>query len=55
MSATLDLAKQFISQASITPDDAGCQTILSDYLKDLDFKVEIMQFEEVTNLWLRRG
>jgi len=55
MSATLDLAKQLISQASVTPEDAGCQTILSDYLKAAKFKAEIMQFEDVTNLWLRRG
>ncbi len=55
MSATLDLAKQLISRGSVTPEDAGCQMILSDYLKPSDFKAEVMQFEEVTNLWLRRG
>jgi succinyl-diaminopimelate desuccinylase len=55
MSATLELSKQLISRASVTPNDAGCQTILSDYLKDSDFKAESMQFEEVTNLWCRRG
>jgi len=55
MSATLDLAKQLISQASVTPDDAGCQPLLSDYLKDDGFIAEVMQFEDVTNLWLRRG
>lgn len=55
MSATLDLAKELISKASVTPDDAGCQTILSDYLKSSDFTAEVIQCEEVTNLWLRRG
>lgn len=55
MSATLNLAKQLISRASVTPEDAGCQMILSDYLKPSCFNAEVMQFEEVTNLWLRRG
>ena len=55
MSATIELAKQFISKASVTPEDAGCQTILSNYLKSSDFNAEVMQFEDVTNLWLRRG
>ena len=55
MSATLDLAKQLISKASVTPVDAGCQTILSDYLKAANFNAEVMQFEDVSNLWLRRG
>jgi succinyl-diaminopimelate desuccinylase len=55
MSATLDLAKHLISKASVTPEDAGCQTILSDYLKASEFKADVMQFEKVTNLWLRHG
>ncbi|MFK7816363.1 MAG: M20/M25/M40 family metallo-hydrolase, partial [Gammaproteobacteria bacterium] len=55
MSATLDLAKLLISQASVTPEDAGCQSIISDYLKPSDFNADVMQFEDVTNLWLRRG
>jgi len=55
MSATLELAKQLISQASVTPEDASCQPILSEYLQTDGFNAEIMQFEDVTNLWLRRG
>ena len=55
MSATLDLAKQLIAQASVTPVDAGCQEILADYLEPKAFNAEFMQFEDVTNLWLRRG
>ena len=55
MSATLELAKQLISQASVTPEDAECQSILRDYLKADGFNAEVMQFEDVTNLWLRRG
>ncbi|NNC66889.1 MAG: succinyl-diaminopimelate desuccinylase, partial [Gammaproteobacteria bacterium] len=55
MSDTLELVKQLIEQASVTPNDAECQSILADYLKPEGFNVEVMQFEDVTNLWLRRG
>lgn len=54
-SETLELAKQLIAQASVTPDDNGCQKILIEFLKPSGFQAEILQFEEVTNLWLRRG
>ncbi|MEM7400996.1 MAG: succinyl-diaminopimelate desuccinylase [Pseudomonadota bacterium] len=55
MSETLELTKQLISQASVTPDDAGCQNILADFLKPDGFNAETMQFGEVTNLWLKKG
>ena len=55
MSATLALAKQLIAQASVTPEDAECQTMLSKFLQESGFIAEILQFEEVSNLWLRRG
>lgn len=55
MSETLELAKQLIEKASVTPDDAMCQPLISDYLKSSGFITEVMQFEDVTNLWLRRG
>ena len=55
MTATLEFVKQLIKQASITPNDAECQTMISEYLQASGFNAEVMQFEEVTNLWLRRG
>ena len=55
MSDTLELAKKLISQASVTPKDAQCQKILSDFLKPEGFNAEVMFFEDVTNLWLRHG
>ena len=55
MSATLELAKQLIAQVSVTPEDAKCQSILTDYLEANGFSAEAMQFEDVANLWLRRG
>ncbi len=55
MSKTLDLAKELISRRSITPDDYGCQPLLSERLAPLGFTAEPMRFGEVDNLWLRRG
>jgi len=55
MSDTLDLAKDLISRRSVTPADAGCQTLLCERLTRLGFVAESMRFGEVDNLWLRRG
>lgn len=55
MSATLELAQQLIRQPSVTPDDCGCQAIIAEYLKTSAFQPQVMSFNEVTNLWLRRG
>jgi len=54
-SQTLNLAIELLSIDSVTPDDNGCQLILSDRLSAIGFTCETMQFEEVTNLWARRG
>jgi succinyl-diaminopimelate desuccinylase len=54
-SATLTLAKELISRPSVTPQDAGCQDYLGERLTALGFTLEPMPFEEVTNLWARRG
>ena len=55
MSETLELAKQLIAKVSVTPKDAGCQSLISEYLQSSGFESEVMPFEDVTNLWLRRG
>jgi succinyl-diaminopimelate desuccinylase len=55
MSATLELAKKLIACTSITPNDAGCQTILAQRLTAVGFQAEYMRFGEVENIWLRRG
>ncbi len=55
MSETLSLAQQLIQQASITPDDAGCQEILKQRLSACGFDCEDMRFGEVDNLWATRG
>ncbi len=55
MSATVDLARELVSRASVTPGDAGCQQLLGERLAALGFELEPMAFGEVSNLWARRG
>ncbi len=55
MSLTLELAKALIQRPSVTPDDGGCQALLSERLAAMGFVVEPMPFGDVDNLWARRG
>jgi len=52
---TIALTQQLIQRASVTPDDAGCQTIIIDRLQSLGFHIEKLRFDDVDNIWLRRG
>lgn len=54
-SPEIQLLCDLIRRRSVTPDDAGCQQILSDRLTAMGFKCETLQFGKVTNLWARRG
>ncbi|WP_020559279.1 succinyl-diaminopimelate desuccinylase [Thiofilum flexile] len=55
MSATLELTQQLIAQPSVTPNDATCQQILAERLHSVGFQAEHLRFQDVDNLWLRRG
>ncbi len=55
MSETLDLLKDLISRASVTPEDAGCQDLLTQRLETIGFKAEQLDFNDTKNLWLKRG
>ncbi len=55
MSDTINLALDLISQPSVTPNDEGCQTIMTDRLKSLGFNIENLRYGEVDNFWARRG
>lgn len=55
MSDTIALAKQLISRASVTPDDAGCQELMIARLEAIGFTIERMRFDDVDNFWARRG
>ena len=58
-SPTLDLTQQLIGARSVTPDDGGCQQLISARLAALGFRLEPMAFGEgaarVENLYARRG
>jgi succinyl-diaminopimelate desuccinylase len=53
--STLALTRDLIRRPSVTPEDAGCQTLLGQRLAALGFHLEPMPSNGVTNLWARRG
>lgn len=55
MNPTLDLAIDLMSRRSVTPDDGGCQQVISDRLAPLGFIIRPMPIEGVDNLWARHG
>lgn len=63
-SPTLSLSLELLSRPSVTPQDCGCQDVIAERLRVIDFKPEFMYFgdkcdsgrnAEVKNLWIRRG
>ncbi|WP_113954539.1 succinyl-diaminopimelate desuccinylase [Arenicella xantha] len=56
---TLALTKQLIAAQSVTPNDAGCQMLMTERLSELGFHIEAMNFSDkhgtVQNFWARRG
>tara|TARA_R110000744_G_scaffold115366_2_gene215907 strand:+ start:10533 stop:11681 length:1149 start_codon:yes stop_codon:yes gene_type:complete len=52
---TISLAQALIERPSVTPEDFGCQQLMSERLAKLGFNNESMVFEDTTNLWSRRG
>lgn len=55
MTSTLDLTRQLIARASVTPEDGGCQRLIAERLAALGFVPETIAAGGTTNLWLRRG
>ncbi|MEM1230510.1 MAG: succinyl-diaminopimelate desuccinylase [Pseudomonadota bacterium] len=51
----LSLTQALIRRPSVTPDDAGCQTLLAERLAALGFNIERLRFGEVDNLWATWG
>lgn len=49
------LAKQLLSQPSITPNDHGCQDIIATRLVALGFKIEWHNHGNTKNLYARIG
>ncbi len=58
MTKTLQLTEQLIAQASVTPADGRCQSIIADRLEPLGFVCETLESGpadfRVTNLWAIR-
>ena len=52
---TLSLARELIRRPSVSPPDAGCQTLIAELLGKAGFTTERLRFGEVDNLWARRG
>jgi succinyl-diaminopimelate desuccinylase len=52
---SIDLLCDLVRRRSITPDDAGCQALLRERLEAVGFSCETLPFNDVTNLWARRG
>jgi succinyl-diaminopimelate desuccinylase len=51
----LNLTRRLMSAQSVSPDDAGCQSIMADYLLELGFEIESLPFGDVSNLWATHG
>ncbi|MCH7336708.1 succinyl-diaminopimelate desuccinylase [Acinetobacter sp. NIPH 2699] len=54
-SDTLELSLQLLRQPSVTPVDHNCQNIMAERLAKIGFNIENLRFEDVDNLWARRG
>ncbi len=54
-SDVLALSKSLIRLPSVTPDDKGCQALMSDRLRRAGFTCESLRFGEVDNLWAVHG
>jgi len=54
-SPEIELLCDLVQRRSITPEDAGCQSVLIERLEACGFDCETMVFGDVTNFWARRG
>lgn len=55
MSATLELCLDLMRRPSVTPADAGCQSVMMQRLQAIGFDCQPLRFGEVDNFWARRG
>jgi succinyl-diaminopimelate desuccinylase len=53
--STLELAKELIARPSITPQDAGCQRLIAEFLQSLGFTIQHLPKNDVQNLWAIHG
>jgi len=55
LSPTILLACELLQRKSITPQDLGCQKILADLLKQTNFDVQHLPFNQVQNFYATHG
>lgn len=55
LSSTASLARELVRLPSVTPEDAGCQTLIAERLANTGFHCETINRGGVTNSWIRRG
>lgn len=55
LTPTVALTMELIEKASVTPDEAGCNTLLMNRLQALGFVIEALPFGDVHNFWARYG
>ncbi|AWV06847.1 succinyl-diaminopimelate desuccinylase [Marilutibacter maris] len=55
MSDVLDLTRDLIARASVTPEDGGCQALIASRLRAAGFACEHLRLGEVDNLWATHG
>lgn len=51
----VELSQTLIKRNTVTPDDAGCQSLIAERLTPYGFVAEHINQNGVQNLWLRRG
>ena len=54
-SPTLELACDLIRRRSVTPEDEGCQPVMTGRLAQAGFVVTDLPFGDVKNFWAVRG
>jgi succinyl-diaminopimelate desuccinylase len=52
---TLELCCELIRRPSVTPEDAGCQVLMLQQLRALDFNCTELPFGDVSNFWAEHG
>ncbi len=55
MSKTIELAQALIKIDSVTPNDKGCQALMTDHLQRSNFEISDLKFGEVDNFWAEHG
>lgn len=55
MEKTLVLCCELIRRPSVTPEDAGCQALMIEKLRALNFSCTELPFGDVSNFWAERG